>query len=46
MQYQLIYNGHPAYPLLDTVEEAERFKQKAAEQYPAIKVEILPIKGL
>tara|TARA_R110000744_G_scaffold12564_1_gene37286 strand:- start:1000 stop:1185 length:186 start_codon:yes stop_codon:yes gene_type:complete len=42
-KYQLIYNGNPAHPLCDTREEAEHFKQKAADQWPEIKVEILAV---
>jgi len=40
MQYQLIYNGHPANLLLNTLEEAEGFKQRAAVAWPEITVEI------
>lgn len=43
MQYQLIYNGHPANPLLNTLEEAEGFKQRAADAWPDITVEIVTI---
>ena len=39
-KYQLIYNDNPAYPLLNTREEADRFKQKAADQWPEMKVVI------
>ena len=42
-KYQLIYNGHPCFPLCDTKEEAERFKQKSAEQYPYLNVAIKEI---
>ncbi len=43
-KYQLIYNGHKCYPLVNTREEAESFKQKSKEQYPEIHVEIKKIK--
>lgn len=43
LKYQLVYNGNECYPLLNTKEEAERFKQKAAEQWPEIRVEIKAI---
>ena len=39
-KYQLIYNGHQAALLLDTLKEAEDFKQKSATQWPEITVEI------
>jgi hypothetical protein len=39
-KYQLIYNGNKCYPLCDTIEQAESYKQKSAEQWPEIKVEI------
>jgi hypothetical protein len=42
-KYQLIYNDNPAYPLLNTREEANRFKQKAADQWPEMKVVIKEI---
>jgi len=45
LKYQLVYNGNGCYPLLDTKEEAERFKQKTAEQWPDIKVEIKAIES-
>jgi len=39
-KYQLTYNGNGCYPLCDTKEEAEGFKQKSAMQWPEITVEI------
>tara|TARA_R110000868_G_C10425583_1_gene723785 strand:+ start:27 stop:194 length:168 start_codon:yes stop_codon:yes gene_type:complete len=39
-KYQLTYNGNGCYPLCDTKEEAEDFKQKSATQWPEITVEI------
>tara|TARA_R110001599_G_scaffold66234_2_gene187158 strand:+ start:560 stop:829 length:270 start_codon:yes stop_codon:yes gene_type:complete len=39
-KYQLIYNGHQSALLLDTLKEAEGFKQKAADAWPEITVEI------
>tara|TARA_R110001592_G_scaffold332842_3_gene616438 strand:+ start:1668 stop:1814 length:147 start_codon:yes stop_codon:yes gene_type:complete len=42
-KYQLIYNGNECYPLVNTREEAENFKQKAAEQWPEINVVIKEI---
>lgn len=42
-KYQLIYNGNECFPLLKTKREAEKFKQKANEQYPLISVEIKAI---
>ena len=45
MQYQLIYNGHPANPLLNTLEEAEQIKQRAAISMPEIMVENSDCKG-
>lgn len=39
-KYQLIYNGNESYPLCFTLEEAEKYKKKAAEQCPNISVEI------
>tara|TARA_R110002074_G_scaffold61959_2_gene149452 strand:+ start:1939 stop:2094 length:156 start_codon:yes stop_codon:yes gene_type:complete len=42
-EYQLIYNGNPAYPLCSTREEAELFKQKAADKWPEMRVEIKQI---
>jgi hypothetical protein len=44
-KYQLIYNGNKCYPLCDTIEQAESYKQKSAEQWPEIKVEIKQIGG-
>tara|TARA_R110002074_G_C12023425_1_gene616705 strand:- start:340 stop:489 length:150 start_codon:yes stop_codon:yes gene_type:complete len=44
MQYQLIYNGHPANPLLNTLEEAEQIKQRAAISMPEIMVEIVTVR--
>ena len=43
-RYQLIYNGNPTYPLCDTRDEAEGFKQKAAAKWPEITVEIKQVK--
>tara|TARA_R110000822_G_scaffold223035_1_gene356302 strand:+ start:137 stop:280 length:144 start_codon:yes stop_codon:yes gene_type:complete len=40
MKYQLVYNGHAAALLLDTLKEAEGFKQRAAVAWPEITVEI------
>ena len=39
-KYQLSYNGHQAALLLDTLKEAEGFKQRAADAWPEITVEI------
>lgn len=39
-KYQLTYNGNACYPLCNTIEEAEEYKQRAAAQWPEIKVEI------
>ena len=39
-KFQLIYNGHPCFPLCDTREEAEVFKQKSAAQSPYLSVVI------
>jgi hypothetical protein len=44
MKYQLIYNGHAAALLLDTLKEAEGFKQRAAVAWPEIMVEIVAVK--
>ena len=43
IKYQLIYNGNECFPLLKTKREAEKFKQKANEQFPEIIVEIKAI---
>jgi hypothetical protein len=43
IKYQLIYNGHECFPLVNTREEAESFKQKSAEQSPEMHVEIKAI---
>tara|TARA_R110000764_G_C10899154_1_gene371242 strand:+ start:323 stop:481 length:159 start_codon:yes stop_codon:yes gene_type:complete len=43
IKYQLVYNGNACYPLVNTREEAENFKQKAAKQFPEIIVEIKAI---
>jgi len=42
-KYQLICNGNECYPLVNTREEAESFKQKSAEQMPQVHVEIKEI---
>lgn len=44
-KYQLIYNGHENAVLCKTKAEAEKFKQKAAEQCPEMRVEIKAIEG-
>ena len=44
MKYQLVYNGHAAALLLDTLKEAEGFKQRAADAWPEITVEIVTVK--
>jgi hypothetical protein len=43
IKYQLIYNGNESYPLYFTLEEAEKHKKNAAEQWPNITVEIRQI---
>ena len=42
-KYQLFYNEHGCYPLCDTKEEAEQFKQKSEEKWPEMNVEIKQI---
>ena len=42
-KYQLFYNEHVCYPLCDTKEEAEQFKQKSEKNWPEMKVEIKQI---
>tara|TARA_R110001632_G_scaffold65904_2_gene155866 strand:+ start:160 stop:312 length:153 start_codon:yes stop_codon:yes gene_type:complete len=42
-KYQLIYNGHECFPLVNTREEAESFKEKSEKQSPDIIVEIKEI---
>ena len=42
-KYQLFYNEHGCYPICDTKEEAEQFKQKSEEKWPEMKVEIKQI---
>ena len=43
IKYQLVYNGNACYPLVNTKDEAESFKQKLIEQFPEIIVEIKAI---
>ena len=42
-KFQLVYNGNKCLPLCNTREEADRFKQKAADQWPEMKVVIKEI---
>ena len=42
-KFQLVYNGNECFPLCNTREEADRFKQKAADQWPEMKVVIKEI---
>jgi hypothetical protein len=42
-KFQLVYNGNECFPLCNTREEANRFKQKAADQWPEMKVVIKEI---
>jgi hypothetical protein len=42
-KYQLIYNGNESYTFCSTLEEAEKYKKNAAEQWPNITVEIKQI---
>mgnify|MGYP003680940111 FL=1 len=44
MRYQLVYNGHPDAVLLDTLKEAEGFKQRASNVWPEMVVEIVTVK--
>jgi hypothetical protein len=43
IKYQLVYNGNESYTFCNTLEEAEKYKKNAAEQWPNITVEIRQI---